>query len=413
MALELATILSGTANGITMIAFPWLVLDVTGNATAAGTISAATAVPLLAAVLFTGTLVDMLGRRRVSVASDLLSMGSVALVPILDATVGFSFGLLLLVAALGAVFDPAGVTARKAMLPEASAAAGLSLERANGLHEAAYGFAFLLGPGIGGVLIALVGVTSTFWATTAAFALSSLVMAAVRIPHGERPPIEDRPRGMWAATRDGFVFLWRDRGLRDICILTSILAALWLPVQGVVLPFHFTEQGSPERLGWLATAMSGGAVAGALLFSAFGTMVRRRPLFIASLLGTSIPIVAIAPLPPFAAMLVFGFAAGFFYGPVNPITNLAIQERTSPAMRGRVVGAVSASAYAAGPAGYLVAGPLVEGLGVRTTLLILGGLLLLASAVGSTLPALRLLDPAEPAPSRSSEPIPVGAPEAT
>ena len=140
--------LSGTANGIAMVAFPWLVLDVTGDATATGAISAVTALPLLAAMLFSGTLVDIAGRQRVSVISDVFSMLSVALVPILAASVGLDFGLLLLVAALGAVFDPAGVTAREAMLPEAAAASRVGLERVNGIHEAAYGLAFLLGPGM-------------------------------------------------------------------------------------------------------------------------------------------------------------------------------------------------------------------------------------------------------------------------
>ena len=51
----------------------------------------------------------------------------------------------------GAVFDPAGAGAREAMLPEAAESAGLSLPRANGIHEAIWGAAFLLGPGLGGL----------------------------------------------------------------------------------------------------------------------------------------------------------------------------------------------------------------------------------------------------------------------
>jgi MFS family permease len=392
LALESATVLSGTANGITMVAFPWLVLDVTGDATAAGTISAVTALPLLAATLFSGTLVDMAGRRRVSVASDVLSMLSVALVPVLAATVGFDFWLLLLVAALGAVFDPAGITAREAMLPEAAAAARLRLERANGIHEAAYGLAFLLGPGMGGLLIALVGVTSTFWVTAAAFALSALVVFVVRIPGGGRPPAHARPRGFWTSTREGFAFLWRDRVLRTVALLSAALVALWLPVDGVVLPYHYNAHDEPGQLGWLVTAMSGGGAVGALLYAAAAMRVPRRTAFIVALLGTSIPLLGMALLPPYPAMLAFGFATGLFFGPINPITNIAMQERTPTALRGRVVGAIGATAYAAGPVGYLVAGPLVEGFGVRTTLLVLGAALAVACAVGAALPALRGLD---------------------
>jgi MFS family permease len=392
LALETATVLSGTAGGITMVAFPWLVLKVTGSATATGTISAVTAVPLLAAVLFSGTLVDMAGRRRISVASDVFSMLSVALVPVLAATVGFDFGLLLLVAALGSMFDPAGVAAREAMLPEAAAAARLSLERANGVHEAAYGLAFMLGPGVGGLLIAGVGVTSTFWATAAAFALSALVMLVTRIPGGGRPPAHARPRGVWTSTREGFAFLWRDPVLRAVALLSAALVALWLPLEGVVLPYHYNAQHAPGQLGWLVTVMSAGGVVGALLYTAVATRVRRHIAFTVALLGTSIPVLGMAFLPPYPAMLAFGFATGLFFGPINPITNIAMQERTPAVLRGRVVGAIGGAAYAAGPLGYLAAGPLVEGLGVPTTLLVLGAALAVACAVGAALPALRGLD---------------------
>ena len=70
-----------------------------------------------------------------------------------------------MLAVIGAFFDPAGITARESMLPEAARAAGLPLERANGMHEAIWGVAYLVGPGVGGLLIAVVGATNAFWAT--------------------------------------------------------------------------------------------------------------------------------------------------------------------------------------------------------------------------------------------------------
>jgi len=346
-------------------------------------------------------LVDMAGRQRIGVTSDVFSMLSVALVPVLAATVGFDFGLLLLVAALGAVFAPGGVSARDAMLPEAAAVARVSLERANGFHEAAYGLAFMLGPGIGGLLIGAVGVTTTFWATTAAFALAALAMLVVRIPGGSRPPAHARPQGLWTSTREGFAFLWGDRVLRAVALLSAALVALWLPLEGVVLPYQYNAQHQPGQLGWLVTAMSAGGVVGALLYTAVATRVRRRTAFIVALLGTSIPVLGMAFLPPYAAMLAFGFATGLFFGPINPITNIAMQERTPPELRGRVVGAIGGAAYAAGPVGYLVAGPLLEGLGIGTTLLVLGAALTVACVVGAALPALRGLDDPAVVPERT------------
>jgi predicted MFS family arabinose efflux permease len=319
-------------------------------------------------------------------------------------TVGLDFRLLLVVALLGAVFDPAGITARETMLPEAARRAGLPLERANGIHESAYGFAFLLGPGIGGVLIGLVGTTATFWATAVAFAASALLMATTRMPGGGRRAPEDRPHGVWASTREGLVFLWRDRVLRTVAITMSLLVAVWLPVEGVVLPVVFNEVDSPARLGFLITAMSAGGVAGALLYAAVGTRIKRRTAYVASLIGCAIPVVAMSFLPAYPVMLVLGVLTGLFFGAVNPITNLAMQNRTPEALRGRVVGVMGSAAYAAGPLGYLIAGPLVQAWGPQPVFILMTSLLLVVSIATAFLPVLRHLDdPALPGSAASPE----------
>lgn len=405
LVLETSTILAGTANGITMVAFPWLVLEQTGDAGAAALIAAVTALPLLLSLLFTGAVVDRFGRRTVSVVSDLLSTASVALVPILAATVGLDFGLLLLVAALGAVFDPAGVTARETMLPEAARRADLTLERANGIHESAYGVAFLIGPGIGGLLIGVVGTTATFWATAAAFAMSALFMVLTKMPGGGRPEASERTTGIWAATREGLVFLWNDRVLRAVAILTAVLVAIWLPIEGVVLPVLFIEVDQPAQLGLLITAMSAGGVVGSLGYAGLGRRLGRRVALIISLVGCALPIVGMALLPSYAAMLALGALTGMFFGAYNPITNLAMQHRTPEALRGRVVGAMSSAAYAAGPLGYLVTGPAVEAWGAQAVFLGLAVALLLACVASAFVPALRGLDD-PPVPGSAADPHP-------
>ena len=392
VALEATAVLSGTANGITMVAFPWLVLQTTGDPRAAALIAAVTALPLLASMLFAGVVVDRLGRRAVAITSDLLSMLSVVLVPVLAATVGLGFGLLLLVAALGAVFDPAGTTARETMLPAASRAAGLSLERANGIHETSYSVAFLVGPGLGGVLIGLVGTTATFWATAVAFAMSAALMAVTRMPASSRPARSSAALGIWSSTRTGLTFLWDDKVLRTVAILTALLVGVWLPVEGVVLPVLFNSVDQPEHLGFVITAMSAGGVIGALGYTAVGPRLRRSTSFVVSLVGCAVPIVAMAFLPPYPVLLLLGALSGVFFGAVNPITNLTMQNRTPEALRGRVVGVMGAAAYAAGPIGYLVAGPLVAAWGAQAVFLLLAVLLLVVSVATAFLPTLRRLD---------------------
>jgi MFS family permease len=382
LALETATALGGIANGIATVAFPWLVLERTGDPSAAAAVGAVTLIPLLATSLISGTIVDLVGRRAVSVTSDLLSLVSVAAIPLLDAWIGLGIGWLAALAVLGATFDPAGITAREAMLPDAARASGLAPERANGIHEATWGVAFLVGPGVAGLMIALVGAVATFWGTAACFGAAAILLAVVPIPGSGRPAAEAREAGFWGATWTGLAFLWRDRVLRSVAVLAALLIGLWLPVEGVILPVYFQERGAPGQLGVVLMALSGGAVLGALAYAAVGTRFRRRTAYVGSMVGTSLAVVGMAFLPPLVGLLVFGFAAGALYGPINPIINIAMQERTPNALRGRVVGLITSVSYAAGPAGYLLAGPLINAVGLQAAFLLFAGGLV-AVAIGS------------------------------
>ena len=414
--LEAATLVSGTGNGVATVALPWLVLERTGSATATGMVAAATALPLLLSSLFSGTVVDLVGRRRTAVISDALSFLAVAAIPLVDATVGLSVGVLVALAALGSVFDPAGITARETLLPAAGLAAGWRLERANSVHEAVWGAAFLIGPGVGGLLIATVGAASTLWVTAAGFAVSLALIAAVRLPGASAPAAHERPEGFWRGTGEGLVFVWHDPVLRTTCLLTMAVVALYLPVEGIVLPVYFTGQGAPARLGTVIMAMSVGGIVGALAYGHWGHRLRRRTAFVAALVGVGVPLLGMAALPPFPVMVLLAVLTGVCYGPIAPLTNYAMQTRTPERLRGRVVGVVTSSEYAAGPAGFLLGGPLVDALGVRPAFLLLTGALFLVALAAVPARGLWALDdspryaasPDQAPPRPPHQPVPFG-----
>lgn len=390
--LEAATLLSGTGNGVAFVALPWLVLERTDSATAAGVLAAATALPLLLSSLFSGTVVDLVGRRRVSLVSDGLSAASVLAIPLIDATTGLSVPVLVGLAVLGAVFDPAGITAREAMLPAAARAARVPLERANGLHESVWGMAYLVGPGVGGLLVAVVGATGALWTTAVGFTLSILLVLCLRLEGSGRPAHPQRPRGLWRGTAEGLGFVWRDAPLRAVALLSVALVGAYLPIEGVLLPVHFQAQGAPERMGLLIAAMSGGGIAGALAYGAWGERLPKRPVLVGALVTTALAVLGMAVLPPYPVMVVFGGLVGCCYGPVAPIVNTALQQRTPEHLRGRAVGVLASTEYAAGPLGYLAAGPLVEWLGLRPTFLAIALTVLVVALCAIPLRALRRLD---------------------
>ena len=150
----------------------------------------------------------------------------------------------------------------------------------------------------------------------------------------------------------------------------------------MILPVYFQERGAPGELGVVLMALSGGAVLGALAYATIGARFRRRTAYVGAVVGMSLAIVGMAFLPPLVGLLVVGFVAGVLYGPINPIVNIAMQERTPDALRGRIVGLITSVTYAAGPAGYLVAGPLIDAIGVQATFLLFA-VGLVAVAAGS------------------------------
>ncbi len=394
LLLEAATLVSSTGNGVAMVALPWLALELTGSATSAGLVAAAAALPLIVSSLVAGTVVDLFGRRRTAMIADLLSLGSVAAIPIVDGAGGLSIGVLVALAALGAAFDPAGVTARETLLPAAAHAAGWRLERANSLHEAVWNSAFLIGPGIGGLLIATVGAADTLWITAGAFATSFALTAGIRVAGAGRPEEHERPEGFWQGTVEGLRFVRHEPLLRTSALFTMAIVGLYLPVEAVILPTYFTEQDQPARLGTVLMALSVGGLIGALAYGRWGVNRSRRKVYVTAIVSVGIPIFGMSLLPPFGVLVLLAALTGLIYGPIPPLTNYAMQTRTPEALRGRVFGVLTSVEFAAGPLGYLLVGPFVELVGLQTAFVILSVALVLVTLSAVRVRAFRLLDEA-------------------
>ena len=75
--------LAAVGNGISIVAFPWLVLQRSGSAVDASIVAGAATLPLLFATLLSGTAVDFLGRRQIAMLADAMSAVSVAAIPVL------------------------------------------------------------------------------------------------------------------------------------------------------------------------------------------------------------------------------------------------------------------------------------------------------------------------------------------
>ena len=390
-----AALMAGAGNGISIVAFPWLVLQRTGSALDASIVAMAGTIPLLVATLIAGAAVDYIGRKRVSMISDALSAVSVAAVPVLALTFGahvVNVAVLAGLAALGALFDPAGMTARETMLPEAATRAGWTLDHANSVYEAVFNLSYIVGPGIGGLLIATLGGVNTMWVTAAAFCLSIAVISVLRLEGTGKPDRSKLTEGVWAGVVEGLRFVWNNKVLRTLAIVDLAATGLYMPMESVLFPKYFTDRNEPAQLGWVLMALSIGGLVGALSYAVMSKYSRRRTVMLIAVLTLGVAMTIIAFLPPLPMILVLCAIVGFFYGPIAPIYNYVMQTRAPAHLRGRVVGVMGSLAYAAGPLGLVVAGPLADAAGLHVTFLALSLPMLLLGIVAVFLPALRDLD---------------------
>jgi MFS family permease len=401
-----ATLMATAGTGISIVAFPWLALQHEDSARDASIVAAAMTLPLVLSTLVAGTAVDFFGRRRISLVSDSLSGTAVAAVPLIAWLFGLDAINIAVLAALAfgaAAFDPAGTTARQSMLPEAAARAGWSLDRTNSIYEAILNAAFIVGPGIGGLMIAAVGGINTMWVTAGSFGLSILAIGALRLEGTGKPHRATRPAGLVSGVAEGMRFVWNLRMLRTLGLIDLAVTALYLPMESVLFPKYFTDRHQPAQLGWALMSLGAGGVAGALGYAVLSKYTRRRTAVLTATLTFGAATAGIAFLPPLPVILVLCTVTGLVYGPIQPIYNYVMQTRAPHHLRGRVVGVMTGLTYAAGPLGLLVAGPLADAAGLKATFLTLAAPILLVGLIACGLPSLRELDRA---PQLAAEPGP-------
>ncbi len=390
-----ATLMATAGTGISIVAFPWLALQHHDSARDAAVVAAAMTLPLVLSTLVAGTAVDFFGRRRVSLVSDSLSGTAVATVPLIAWWFGadaINLTELAVLAFFSAAFDPAGTTARQSMLPEAAARAGWSLDRTNSVYEAILNLAYIVGPGIGGLMIATVGGINTMWVTAGLFGLSFLAIGALRLEGVGKPHHSTRPEGLVSGIAEGVRFVWNLRVLRTLGLIDLFVTALYLPMESVLFPKYFSDHHQPAQLGWALMALGVGGVVGALCYAALSRYTRRRTAVLTATLTFGVAAIGIAFLPPLPVILVLCAVTGLVYGPIQPIYNYVMQTRAPHHLRGRVVGVMTGLMYAAGPLGLLVAGPLADAAGLRVAFLTLAVPIVVIGLVACGLPSLRDLD---------------------
>lgn len=392
--LLVANTLAYTAETISMVAIPWFVLELTGSYARMGIVGFFTVTPRVIAMFFGGPIIDRLGFRTSSIASDLLSGFSVMAIPILYASGHLTFVWLLVFVSIGAVFDGPGATARESLLPELVDQAGANLDRINAYFQGARRLSVFVGPVIAGFAVVFMGSSNVLWLNATVFALSALI-TFIWIPDIRPVAMSDglSQESYWQGAIFGFRYLRTNPLLLWLATIIGLFNFLDAPFISVQLPALVNEYyGSASQVGLLIGANGLGAVVSSLVFSGVVTRLPRRSTMLTCFLIAGLMFFVLAVAPPFRvswiAMLLMGLAAG----PINPILMTVRQERVPVEYRARVFGAITSIAFVTMPIGQVLGGYAVQYLGVRVTIAAVAVAYSLLVLVASLSPTLRAME---------------------
>jgi MFS family permease len=347
-----AQFLSLLGDFFNYVAVAWLVLELTGSNLAVGSVLAAASVPRALLMLLGGAVSDRFSPRA-SMAVGGLARGVVmGILALLALTHSVQLWQLLvgsfLVGTIAAFFLPASTS----MLPRVVDRD--HLEAGNAFMMLSRFGAMVLGPALGGVLVAAVGAGAAFAADAAGYALAGLLVlllpaAAAATDRSGKNALQD----VW----DAVVRVWHDVPLRTALVVIAVVNFLGLPGVEVGLPaiaYERFEQGA-IALGAGYAAFGLGAILGALGASAFPA-----PRLVWVMVGTMVLFGAGLAAAGFASTLVLLLLTlglmGVISGAANPYLISWVQRRTDASMQGRVMSLVMLASVGLEPPGLALGG---------------------------------------------------------
>lgn len=370
------------------VALPWLVLSGHGGAASLGLVLACYGIPRAALTVPGGTLADRFGPRVVMLFSDGVRCALAAVFAVLAANHVTSLAALAPVAAAGGACSALFLPASMAMMP--SLVDGGQLTSANAVYTGALQVGSLLGPVLGGVVVAVAGPAVAFAADAGSYLVSaaSLALMAAMVPRARAASPAPPPAADSAAAAPAAASVWallRRARVLQVILGVSVTANFALTgTTEVALPALAHARFGAGGYGAVLTCMAVGSLAGTVIIVRVAGRARPATLLSAAfLLGA----VAIA-VAPFAgglagvagAMLVFGVSLGFD----NVLSVTLIQRWAPPGMLGRVMGVLILAGAGTFPLSAALAGLLARHLGPAPVFPIAGALLAVAILAGLT-----------------------------
>jgi hypothetical protein len=380
-----------------LVALTWLVLRVTGSGAELGLVLAVASIPGTILTPAGGVLSDRYPPALIIIWASVgrvLLLALLTLLILADATrMWHVYVIAAGLSALDALYYPASMSIVPTLVDRDR------LSAANALTQGAEQVSSIFGPALAGALLALLGLGASFGATAVLFLIATALFGAVARaakPSGSKAngvPEEDKgPSGARIEFSEGIRYVWRDGVIRSLLLIllcTNLAMMGPLYVGGAVLAE--SRLGGAGAFGTLVGAAGVGALIG-IVGAGSVSRFRRRGLIELGLTGLlGIIVGAIAFVPNLVVALAIATAIGATSSFLGVITVSWLQERTEPALIGRVMSFAMFSAVALDPISFALAGILV-GLDLTAMFLAAGALLLLTAVLGALSRTMREVD---------------------
>jgi len=331
--LVIGALLSNAGDFMQNVAQSWLVWHLTGSAFLLGVVSFFDSIPRLLLGALGGAIADRFDRRRLLILTQTLGMIQ-AFVYWFDVYFNFiSYWHILLLACLLGIVNTLNQTARQSLVN--SLVPREDLANAIALHASVFNLSRILGPSVGGVVIATVGIAGCFFLNAVSFLALILTLILMELPAWD---FSSSRAGLWREIQEGYQYLRSNSQMFAIVGLSYVVATVGAPYATFV-PVFATNilRVGPTGFGLLMSAPGIGATAAALWLASL-TTVMPNPFWVCALvLGYGLFLGLFAASHFFILSLVLLISVGFCFIAFRASVNTSLQAQTPPHLLGRVL----------------------------------------------------------------------------
>ncbi|MBM4420499.1 MAG: MFS transporter [Chloroflexi bacterium] len=348
-----------------VVALAWLVLDLTGSPLILGSITAAQFTPILVLSLFAGPIADRFTKRGFIQALQSLTAALALTMWALVVSGHVALWQIYLIAIAIGIVNALDAPLRQVFLSEVVGPE--SLQSAVGLSSSANNAARIVGPSIGGLIIAVWGTGWCFVVTTIGFGLGAASLAVMRQDLLLAPPAK-ATGALHTQVAEGLGYVRRTSDLLIPLAVVGLVGTVgfnW----SVYLPLlaRYVFDVGPTGFGFSNAAIGLGSLAGGLVLA--GRRAAPTPAGVAILAAVfSVLLFCLSLAPTFVLLLPILFVTGVSIVLVTAGTNTIVQLRSEPAYRGRVLSLLFLLTAGGTPIGNALSGALAAQWDVRVAM---------------------------------------------